>query len=396
MPVGNHKNVIYGLALPLIGKRCRWSSAIRHGDAAPDQTAAITRVLKRNHVVGASVQTMRDGALAACYTAGNAHLNPNTPVTPDTYFRTASIAKMACALLVMRLQTLGKLDVQEDISALWGKLIRNPNYPQTPIPLAALLSHTSGLADSPLFYSAYEKPVDVDTILRNTFTYTNMKPFERFRYSNFAAGLIGSLLEARFQVSLEALAQSELFAPLGVRATFDITTLGDAQIANAYRVLPSSRLPAFNAMERFHTSTPLNTPDPSTHYLLSSGNLYITAAGLMRLCLPLVNGGSNQGEPFLDERSLRYMLSPTTAWPEPQVRMRHGLGLLEVEDAAIHPTRLHGHQGFAYGAVNGVFFDDKGNGFASLNSGASEMRIGHLSCLNRDLIRVLLGGASHA
>ena len=51
---------------------------------------------------------------------------------------------------------------------------------------------------------------------------------------------------------------------------------------------------------------------------------------------------------------------------------------------------LHGHQGFAYGAVNGFFFDDKGNGFVSFNSGASEQRIGRLSLLNRDLIRVLL------
>ena len=52
----------------------------------------------------------------------------------------------------------------------------------------------------------------------------------------------------------------------------------------------------------------------------------------------------------------------------------------------VYPDALWGHQGFAYGAVNGVFFDKQGNGFASLNSGASEQRCGHLALVNRDLI----------
>ena len=396
MPIGTQKNLLYGLALPLVGRRCRWHTVAAHGDADPDVSAAITRALKRGHVVGACIQQMQNGAPTACYTAGDARLHPELPVTADTYFRTASIAKMALSLLVMRLQTLGKLDVQEDIAALWGKPIRNPQYPDTPIPLGSLLNHTSGIADSPLYYSAYEKPVPVGAILRNSATFTYSKPNERFRYSNFAAGFVGSLLERRFGRSLEALAQDLLFSPLDVRATFDISTLGGAAIANAYRVLPATRQPAFDAASRLQSASPIDQPDAATHYLLASGSLYITATGLMRLCLPLVNGGLHAGERFLDGRSVQLMCTPSVEWPEPQVRMRHGMGLLEVDDRAIHPVRLHGHQGFAYGAVNGVFFDDAGNGFASLNSGASEKRIGHLSCLNRDLIRAILPGDAHA
>ena len=70
--------------------------------------------------------------------------------------------------------------------------------------------------------------------------------------------------------------------------------------------------------------------------------------------------------------------------------MRHGMGLLQLDDRRIFPRSLYGHQGFAYGAVNGVFVDEYGNGFASLNSGASEKRLGHLSCLNRYLIAACL------
>ena len=390
MPVGKRKNQLYGLALPLFGKRCRWRQVTRSGAGKQDLSGALGRVLRRNHVVGGCLQRMAGGAIAECYTYGNARLHPDVPVTPDTYFRTASIAKMACALLVMRLQTLGKLDVQEDISALWGETIRNPAHPDTPIPLQALLSHTSGLADSPQYYSSYQRPSTVTALLRDPAAYTPYRPFERFRYSNFAAGLVGCLLEKRFGQSLETLAQDLLFTPLAAKATFDIATLGGVLLANNYRVMPAARTPAFDASARFQVASPLDQPDPQTHYLLASGSLYITAEGLMRLCLPLANQGMANGEVFLDARSVALMTTPTADWPEPEVRMRHGAGLLEVDDIAVHPVRLNGHQGFAYGAVNGVFFDGAGNGFASLNSGASEKRIGHLSCVNRDLIALCL------
>lgn len=392
MPIGNQKNLLYSLALPLVGKRCQWKTVQRYGVGTVDLSHPMARVLRRSHVVGGCVQIIRNGQPAEAYCAGYASLAPEKPVAPDTVFRTASIAKMACALLVMRLQTQGKLDVDEDISALWGEPIRNPHHPDTPIPLSALMSHTSGIVDSPLYFSSFQKPVTTGEILADKAIFTEYKPFEKFQYSNFAAGLIGCLLEKRFDISFETLIQTELFAPLGACATFDISTLSGALIANSYRVLPASHTPAFDAVARFQTASPIDCPDPQTHFLLASGSLFITAEGLARLALPLMNGGLHGGKVFLNPQSLQQMTSATTAWPEPEVLMRHGMGLLELDDRHIHARRLHGHQGFAYGAVNGVFFDEHGNGFAALNSGASEARIGHLSRLNRDLIRLCLAG----
>jgi CubicO group peptidase (beta-lactamase class C family) len=57
------------------------------------------------------VQLIRAGQAAETYCAGLARLSPAVAVTPDTVFRTASVAKMALSLLVFRLQTLGELDV---------------------------------------------------------------------------------------------------------------------------------------------------------------------------------------------------------------------------------------------------------------------------------------------
>ena len=397
MPVGNRKNTLYRLALPVAGLRCRWRGVRAEpgeGDASPalDLSPAVERVFRRHHVVGGCVQVIRGGALAERYAAGYADLASRKAVTSATMFRTASVAKMACALLVMRLQTRGLLDVNEDISALWGAPIRNHGHPDTPIPLHSLLSHTSGLMDSPLYFRSFDHPVTVDDILSDGACFTGREPGQRFQYSNFAAGLVGCLLERRFGESLETLAQRELFRLLGARATFDLASLDSMPPASSYRVLPPSRRPVFDAASRLRDARPVLAPDPQSHYLLASGSLFLTAGALARLALPLMNGGLVGSAGFLSSQAVSQMKTPSTAWPEPEIRMRHGMGLLEVDDRKVSKSRLYGHQGFAYGAVNGIFWDEHGNGFASLNSGASEQRLGHLSLLNRDLINVLLGG----
>ncbi len=372
MPVGPLKNMLYGLALPVLGKRCEWQTA---GDEQ------LTRILKKHHAVGACVQCFRSGSLTECYAAGYASLkNGKQLVTPETVFRTASVAKMVTALLVFRLQTLGKLNVQQDVSELMGYPVRNPSFPDAPITLAMLLSHTSSLVDSPAYFDSFQHPVPLRTLLTDAQSYMPAVPGTAFRYSNFAAGMIGCLLEKVTGKSFEALAQQELFAPLGVKATFDASTLDASKAADSYRVLPE-RL-AFVADKRIAEARAITEPDPEHHYLLASGNLYLTASDLAKLTLTAWNGS----DCFLDSISLQEMQKPLLSWPQKDVPMKHGMGLLQLQDARICSRPLWGHQGFAYGAVNGVFFDAQGNGFAALNSGASEQRMGHLANINLDLI----------
>ncbi len=396
MPVGVRKNQLYAALLPLIGRRCHWRTAAKSGDTPDDISLQITRVFKHNHVVGGCVQRIRNGLPAECYYAGNASLSPKTAVDQNTIFRTASIAKTACAMLVMRLQTLGKLDVTEDISSFWPHPLRNPHHPEIPIPLSALLSHTSGLIDSPRYYQSFTQSLTVDEIWSDAGCFSTRLPFAKFQYSNFAAGLIGCLLEYRFGESLESLIQRKLFAPLGVDATFDLATLAHKQVANSYRIIPSSPVPAFNAPARMHNAASLQTADPQRHYLLASGSLFLTTKDLASLLIPLMQNGKYQGKPFLSPDSLLQMQTPLSAWPDNTISMRHGMGLFTLEHPSLYPGKLYGHQGIAYGAVNGLFFNEDGDGFVSLNSGASELRQGHLSCLNRDLIRICIARHDNA
>lgn len=372
MPVGPLKNRLYGLALPFVGKRCEWKTA---------DDEELARLLKKHHVAGACIQQFEKGKLMTCHAVGFAVLGEEKrEVKADTVFRTASIAKMVTALLVFRLQTLGRLNVHQQVSELLGYPVQNPHCPDAPVTLAMLLSHTSGIVDSPAYFEAFRLHTPLSELVKDPQAYLKAVPGTVFKYSNFAAGMIGCLLEKQTGLCLEELAQKELFQPLGVEATFDASTLDPMRTADSWRVLPHAL--AFEADKRIAQAKKLEKADPEQRYLLASGNLYLTAADLAKLTLAAWNGADG----FLDANSLAQMHKPVMQWSEPEVNMKHGMGLFQINDEKIYSKPLWGHQGFAYGAVNGVFFDEDGNGFAALNSGASEQRLGHLALINRDLI----------
>ncbi|NLV57300.1 MAG: beta-lactamase family protein [Clostridiales bacterium] len=392
MPVGACKNRMYRLGLAALGRRSCCDALRSCGEIREAITPkSLGGILRHRHVVGASIQRISQGHLAECYTAGLARLSPlPLPVTPDTLFRTASIAKLATALLVFRLQTLGRLEVEEAAEDFLGYPVRNPRFPHIPVTLGMLLSHTSSLRDSPAYFSSFSHTVSLHTLLKDPSSFASHEPGSRFLYSNFAAGMIASLLEARFGRSFEALAQEFLFGPLGIGATFDPSTLGDVPVADSYRVFPPARGPAFDAAQRVKDAKPLGMPKPETRYLLASGNLYISAPHMARLLLPMTEKNTGNRAPFLNEKSLAQLRTPLGRWPDHRVPLGHGMGLMTLRDPQISSQTLYGHQGFSYGAVNGVFFTTKGDGFVSFTSGASEQRQGHLAMLNRDLIRLFL------
>ncbi len=381
MPSGNARNTLYALALPIIGKRCEWKNMEGTDDPA------LKRALKSSRVVGCCIQRIRAGKLAECYTAGYYSLEPERkPVTSGTIFRTASIAKFVTALLVFRLQTIGKIDVREDISDLAGYPIRSPYCPDAPITLGMLMSHSSGIVDGAAYARALSERIGLREILNSRDSYAPSIPGAVFAYSNLAAGMIGSLLESRFGESLEVIAQRELFEPLGISATFDISKLADKPVADSYRVLPPAL--AFNARKRIESAEPLDAPDPEHRYQHMAGNLYISAPELAKLAIAAWRG--NDG--FINDESLAILKSRRLLWPVEGVKLYHGMGALQISDNRICSKTVYGHQGIAYGAANGLMFTDDGDGFVVLNSGASERRIQHFTQLNKDLMALFLDG----
>ena len=361
------KAAAYRAALGLIP--CRKQAYACTG-SVPEKLPA---VLHHQHAVGAAAALFDRGGMTGLCVYGEAV--PGELVTADTVFRTASISKHITAMAAWRLHEAGDIDLDADADAFLPCSLRHPAAPDTPITLRRLLSHTAGIHDGSAYAAACGTNAPLHQVMQGDVHTAAFGPFE---YSNFGAGIAACALEGMLGQSFERILQQTLFAPLGVRASFYPQNAA-GPLANAYRVLPPQKAPALDARARASRPLPPEGPDPERHYLLSQGNLYISAPELAKL-----------GQELTHERyaPMRRALAPFGA-RDPRLEM--GLGTFIVR--GITPQMLYGHQGLAYGAMHGLFYDPAtGRGFALLTSGASEAREWVLSDLNIAVIRQVFHG----
>ena len=353
--------------------------------AALDDASAgeMERIFRRFRCVGASLCLFDETGATGTLGFGCAHL-PDRPALPDTVYRAASVSKFVTALGAMKLKEQGRLDLDRDMNAYFPIPIRHPKAPDTPITLRMLLSHTAGIRDGAAYNAGIAKGAPLSELLRGD-SFADHTPGTAWEYSNFGAGIAGAVMEAALQTDFETLMRETVFRPLGVEATYYPQKVrGD--LADAVRILPRSRTPNFCAAERRARPLPAVEVNPEKHYNLAHGALCVSAPELAKL------GIAGMAPGFLAEESLREMRREIAPFGARADNLSQGIGTFIVHDARFAAPLLYGHQGMAYGAVHGLFFDpERKKGFALLTAGASEARRGVLADLNAEMIRALLG-----
>lgn len=351
----------YRLALALLPAPARRSETM--GDVPP----GVEKALRGQRARGGAVALFDRGGMTGLLLYGG--------VRRDTLYRTASISKHITAMAAWRLHEAGHIDIDADVDDFLPCSLRHPAAPDVPITLRRLLSHTAGIHDGRAYAAACASPAPLSQVLRGD---SHTADFGGFEYSNLGAGIAACALEGMLGQSFETIMQQAVFAPLGVRAGFYPQTL-TGEIADAWRVLPPSPKPALDAAARRARPLPPDGPDPERHYLLAQGNLYISAPDLAKL-----------GAELTRDRyaAMRRRLADFGARDG---RLSMGLGTFIVHD--VLPQTLYGHQGLAYGAVHGLFYDpEAARGFAVLTTGCSEAREGVLADINIALMRLILHG----
>ena len=161
---------------------------------------------------------------------GIADKTTSRAATADDPVRVASVSKLVVALGVMRLVESGKLDLDRDVSAYLGWTLRNPNFPDVPVTLRMLLSHTSGLRDD----ADYAIPLG-DTVrarLGDPRAWdTDHRTGGWFRYSNLNFPVVASIMETATGERFDRLMKRLVFAPLRIDACYNWTMCSDAKLA---------------------------------------------------------------------------------------------------------------------------------------------------------------------
>ena len=189
------------------------------GLAASNQFSGAVLVAKRGTVV-----------LAKGY--GLANVATNTPNTPETRFRLASVTKQFTSMAVMQLVAQGKLKLDSSVCAYV------PQCPGgwQPITLKHLLTHTSGLpnfTDLGSYEATMAQPTTPEALVaRFRDLPLNSEPGSVYHYGNSGYVLLGYIVERVSGQSYAEYLRDHVFGPLGMaNSGYDV---GDTHLAQGY------------------------------------------------------------------------------------------------------------------------------------------------------------------
>ena len=374
MPTTKSKNILYRLSLPFLSPSIPSDPVFASAGIPLHRERMINGIIRKNHVSGGAI-TLKSGEKYASVFTKPIH----TDVMPDnnTYYRVASITKMATSLVSVILMDQGILDPDKPVSDILPDCRGIPEL--NGILTGNLLSHTSGIIDPP----GLEKMLLDHVPLKDVLSACRKDSKKgQFRYSNLGFGIVGCMFESLLNLPVEQVFQKYLFKPAKLDATLSGATLNQGSIMPVKRILPWRD-------DKSMTVTPLgmkpiDEPEPSFHFGFTAGSMYITLPSMIKLIEYVRDGG----KPFVSDSYSGYMKEEKAKYGHVSPTLSYGHGLLRINDKNLSDSFIFGHQGFAYGCVDGAFWEDStGDVLVSLNGSCSEARIGRLGIVNRDLCR---------
>lgn len=329
------------------------------------------------------------------FARGTADPATGRPATLDDPARIASVSKLVVAIGVMKLVEQGRLDLNSDLSPRLGWKLRNPAFPDAPITLRMLLSHTSGIRDHDDRYAVPLGETVAAAVARPQGWDARHPPGTFFAYANMNTPIVASAMERATGERFDRWMRREVLDPLRIDGCFNWPTCSDAAVARAI-VLTQSGRPVRDDLGGRRPDCPVFVRDgmpcdlagwrPGENGALFApqGGLRISLRGLSRIGRMLLNGGMLEGTRLLSPASVAELLKPhwrfdgTNGATEEGFLCRYGLATHQLstpasgcrDDPVGDGRQWVGHAGEAYGLRSGLWIDrQQGVGVAYLVTG---------------------------
>ncbi len=334
---------------------------------------SLATIAQQYGVLGMNVLVVTPDSIRYSYNYGISNTEKSTPVTDTTFFRIASISKSFVASGIMLLLQKGLLDLDQDINLYLGYSLRNPSFPETPLTIRQLLTHTSSLSDGPnyekflmLSYSDSIYPI-TSYILPDGSYYNDgdcwqeAEPGTTFEYCNLAFGILGTIIEKVSHQRFDQYMVNQILKPLGMQASFNIQDIADLNhLATIYRYIDGQWVPQ---KDDYNGNEP-QLADLS-HYELGTNGLIFSPQGGLRchildmarfLQLFLDTDHVESFSPFKTETISQMMAKNWSGESHEGLYKAKALGLHITEDL-IPGVPLIGHSGSAYGLHSDMYAD---------------------------------------
>jgi CubicO group peptidase (beta-lactamase class C family) len=307
---------------------------------------------------------------------------------------------MIVAIGVMKLVENGKLDLDRDVNAYLGWPLRNPNFPDRPITLRMLLSHTSSVREHDDDY-AIPLGGSLRAIMADP---KNWDPkhgpgANYFRYANLNFPIVGSIVEMVIGERFDIWMRRNVLEPMKLDACYNWPTCSDAAVARAVELDDPSGKPEKDDLHGTRPACPVQVnegePCDLSRWKLGEngalfapqGGLRISGRGLARVGRMLLNGGMLDGVRILSPASVDTLL--TQVWrfngsngeTEKGFYCSYGQATQQIptpvpgcaDDMDTQGRTLVGHAGDAYGMKSGIWIDRaRGLGIAYFVTGVPE------------------------
>lgn len=347
----------------------------------------LTALMEQYDAVGLAVAVVKDGQIVYTHSMGLKDLENQIPLQENDIFRIASISKSFTATGIMQLVEQGKIDLEGDVSQYIGFPVRNPKYPDVPITVRMLLSHSSSLSDSEGYFTI--NVINPDSSATWQGAYHDYEPGTRYDYCNLGFNTLGTILERVSGERFDQYIVHHILEPVQVYGGYEVASLDstlfvklyERQEDGTYQWQPAAYAKRTREIEnyQFGYSTPIFSP---------TGGLKISARDLAKVMIMHMNYGTTpEGVKIIDEESSRLMqtsiVSPTDEGDA------YGFAI-RISEQFIPGEKVVGHTGSAYGVYTSMFFQPEEKwGVVTMTNGCIYSRENNFVAFQRQVSQCL-------
>jgi CubicO group peptidase (beta-lactamase class C family) len=281
--------------------------------------------IAKQHVAGAMVVIVKDGAILFAKGYGWADIAAGRPMTADaTLLRPGSISKLFTAIGVMQLAEQGKLDLDRDVNEYLDFRIPVPDG-GVPVTLRRLLTHRAGFEEHAKdLFSSKPVPEPLGRWLARSRPERLFPQGDVSAYSNYGMALAGYIVERASGEPYTDYIARHILGPLGMKRSTFAQPLPEALVPLAPKAYLRSDKPPLAFSETIPAAP--------------AGALWATGTDMGRFMLALLDGGSLNGVQILRRETLAQMMAP-------KIRTQSGNMGLAFYETDIGGMRFIGHDG---------------------------------------------------
>ena len=317
--------------------------------------------MEKNKVVGMSVAVVKDGQIVFSQAYGKKNLESGEMLSTTDVYRIASISKSFSGASMMQLIEQGKVKLSDDVSDIIGFEVRNPRFPDIPITVEMLLSHSSGLLDAGRPYNNLDAINPAITSEEDRMVYwAEYAPGKGYKYCNRALNLTGCLIEKLSGERFDNYIRQHILLPLGIEnAGFNVDSLDASTFADIYSY--SKKKGTYTLSKKayaHHADTLIGLGKYRLGYdaadFSPTGGMKISAENLAKWMYVFMNHGIGfNGKRILSKESVAQMERPRIAIND----FREYCLTLNNQPCLVDGHTLIGHTGGAYGLESAMYFD---------------------------------------